>query len=316
MEDRIKLGISSCLLGKRVRFDGGHKLDRYLKDTLGAFVDYVPVCPEVECGLSIPREPLRLVGDPDAPRLVTVRSKVDYTEQMLTWSVRRLKELEAEGLCGFIFKNKSPSSGMTGVKVYDHNGVPSRRGVGIFARKFMERFPHLPVEDEGRLQDPHIRENFIERIFALQRWKALTARKKDRAALVDFHTRYKLQILAHSPEQCRTLGRLVARASDFSVDELYETYLVAFVQALKLKATVKKNVNVLQHMVGFFRRVLTQDERAELQETISYYHRGLVPLIVPITLMNHYVRKYDQPYLKLQTYLKPHPYELRLRNHL
>ena len=316
MDDRVRLGISTCLLGEKVRFDGGHKRDPYLTETLGAFVEYVPVCPEVECGFPIPREPLRLVGDPEAPRLVTVRTMVDHTERMVKWAEKRLAELEGEGLCGFVFKSKSPSSGMARVKVYAPNGVPSHKGVGIFARKFMERFPYVPVEEEGRLHDPAIRENFIERVFALKRWQDLSRKRKRVSELVDFHTRHKLQILSHSQQHYQQMGRLVARAKDLPVDELYERYLGLFMEALRLRATVKKNVNVLQHMVGFFKKELTKDEKAELLETIDYYHRGLVPLIVPITLMNHYVRKYGQPYLAVQTYLRPHPFELSLRNHV
>ena len=316
MGDRVRLGISTCLLGENVRFDGGHKLDRYLTQTLGAFVEYVPVCPEVECGFPIPRESLRLVGDPEAPRLVTTRTKVDHTERMLRWAEKRVVELEKEGLCGYVFKSKSPSSGMARVKLYDQNGVPSNRGVGIFARKFMEHFPHLPVEEEGRLQDPGIRENFIERVFALKRWQGLIQERRSVGTLVDFHTRHKLQILSHSPQHHQQMGRLVARARDLSLEGLYERYQGLFIDALKLKATAKKNVNVLLHMMGYFKRQLSKDEKGELQETIDHYHKGLVPLIVPITLMNHYVRKYDEPYLKVQHYLRPHPYELQLRNHV
>ena len=316
MGDLVRIGISSCLLGEKVRFDGGHKLDRYLTQTLGAFVEYVSVCPEVECGFPIPREALRLVGDPEAPRLVTSRTREDHTERMVRWAEKRVVELEKEGLCGYVFKSKSPSSGMARVKIYDHNGVPSNRGVGIFAMKFMEHFPLLPVEEEGRLQDPGLRENFIERVFALKRWYELVEKRKSIGNLVDFHTRHKLQILSHSTQHYQQLGRLVARAKEYAVDELYRRYQAVFTEALKLRATVKKNVNVLQHMMGYFKRQLSKDEKAELQETIDYYHKGLVPLIVPITLMNHYVRKYDEPYLKGQHYLRPHPYELQLRNHV
>ncbi len=316
MERIIKLGISSCLLGERVRWDGAHKLDRYLTDTLGKFVKYVPVCPEVECGFGIPREPFRQVGDPDSPRLITSRTKIDYTDRMTEWAHRRVRELEKEDLCGFIFKSRSPSSGMERVKVYNEKGVPVKKGVGIFARAFMAHFPLIPVEEDGRLHDPILRENFIERIFAFKRWREGLEEKQSRGSLVDFHTQHKMLILSHSPEHHRLMGKLVARAKEIPLKELYEEYQGLFMEALKLKSTPKKNVNVITHILGYFKRQLTADEKQELLEIIDLYRQGTVPLIVPITLVNHYVRKYNQPYLKEQYYLHPHPLELQLRNHV
>jgi uncharacterized protein YbbK (DUF523 family) len=175
--EKIRLGISSCLLGQNVRYDGGHKLDRYLTDTLGQYVEYVPVCPEVECGLGVPREAVRLVGDSESPRLVTVKTKQDLTERMMTWAGKRVKELEKEGLCGFVFKSGSPSSGMERVKIYNERGMAEKKGRGMFARAFMDHFPLIPVEEEGRLHDPRLRENFIESIFALMRWRELVQGK-------------------------------------------------------------------------------------------------------------------------------------------
>ena len=314
MEEKIRIGISACLLGQKVRFDGGHKRDPFLVETLGRYVEYVPVCPEVETGLPTPREALRLVGDAEAPRLVFSRSGGEITERMQSWAVGRLRELEEENLCGFIFKSRSPSSGMERVKVYDRNGVAHKTGVGIFARAFMEHFPLLPVEEEGRLNDPKLRETFIESLFTLKRWRETADRQRTRGALVDFHTRHKLLILAHGTEIYREMGRLVARA-DLSVEELYAAYLPLLVKALRLQSTIKKNVNVLQHMLGYFKNQLSADEKREMLEIIEHYHRGLVPLIVPVTLINHFTRKYDQPYLKQQVYLNPHPLELQLRNH-
>lgn len=316
MEPKVRLGISSCLLGNKVRYDGGHKLDRYLTDTLGRYAEFVPVCPEVECGFPVPRESLRLVGDPASPRLVTTRTGQDFTDRMAGWAARRVVELERDGLCGYIFKSGSPSSGMQGVKIYDANGVPSNRGVGMFAMAFMKHFPLLPVEQESRLQDPRMRENFIERVFAFQRWRHLLEKRKSRGNLVDFHTRHKLQILSHSPKHHQAMGRLVARGSELPLTELYEQYQGLFMRALSLAATVKKNVNCLVHMMGYFKQQLTQDEKQELLEIIERYRKELVPLIVPITLMKHFVRKYDQPYLTGQHYLSPHPAELQLRNHV
>ena len=299
-----------------MRYDGGHAWDRFLTDTLGQFVEYIPVCPEVECGFSTPRESLRLVGSPDAPRLVTVRSGQDHTGRMLTWARKKVTELEKENLCGFIFKSKSPSSGMERVKVYDEHGVPAKKGVGLFARAFMEHFPLLPAEDEGRLHDPALRENFIERIFAFQRWRDVLQQKKSTGALVAFHTRHKLLILSHSPKQYQAMGKLVAAAQKNALASLYDQYQVMLMEALRVKATASKHCNVLQHMMGYFKNELTADEKKELLETLERYRRELVPLIVPVTLISHYVRKYDQPYLKDQYYLNPHPIELQLRNHV
>ena len=316
MSAKIRLGISSCLLGQAVRFDGGHKLDRFLTETLGRYVEYVPVCPEVECGLPVPRESMHLTGDPAAPRLVTTRTGIDMTGQMLGWAEKRVVELEKEGLMGFIFKSDSPSSGMERVKVYHSKGMAVRKGIGMFARLFMEHFPLLPVEEEGRLHDPSIRENFVERIFALARWRDLVARSGDRGSLVAFHTKHKLLILAHSSASYQEMGRLVARAKQVPLPKLLVEYQTRLMEALKLRATPKKNANVLMHMAGYFKDQLSAGEKAELLEVIELYRKELVPLIVPITLINHYVRKFDQPYLRDQYYLHPHPIELQLRNHV
>ncbi len=316
MTDKIRLGISACLLGQQVRFDGGHKWDRFITDTLGKYVDIVPVCPEVECGLGIPREAMHLAGDPQSPRLVTVRSGVDHTERMLTWAQKRVAELAKEDLCGFIFKSDSPSSGMERVKVYGPSGSPTKTGVGLFARAFMEQFPLLPVEEEGRLHDPKLRENFIEAIFTLKRWREMLARDGSRGAVVDFHTRHKLLLRAHSLEHLRQLGKLVAQAAALPFPELCDRYQKILLEALGRKTTYKKNTDVLYHLMGYFKDDLSADEKQELREIIDLYHRNLVPLIVPVTLINHYVRKYDQAYLEEQWYLNPHPMELQLRNHV
>jgi uncharacterized protein YbgA (DUF1722 family)/uncharacterized protein YbbK (DUF523 family) len=316
MERKIKLGISTCLLGKNVRFDGGHKLDRFLTDTLGQYVVYVPVCPEVECGLPVPRESMHLEGDPDSPRLVTSRTKQDMTERMVNWAGRRVVELEKEGLMGFIFKSDSPSSGMERVRVYNEKGMPAKKGVGMFARLFMGHFPLLPVEEEGRLHDPKLRDNFIERIFALARWRDVLSKGMTRGNLVDFHTRHKLLILSHNPKNYQMMGKLVAQAKAIPLRELYGQYQSVLMEALQLKTTPKKNANVLQHMMGYFKDQLSPDEKQELLEIIELYRKEYVPLIVPITLIKHYVRKYDESYLKEQVYLNPHPIELQLRNHV
>lgn len=314
--EKIKLGISTCLLGENVRYDGGHKLDRFLTDTLGQYVEYVPVCPEVECGLPIPREAMHLEGDPNSPRLLTTRSKQDMTDRMVQWARKRVIDLEKEDLCGFIFKSDSPSSGMERVKVYNEKGMPVKRGVGMFARIFMEHFLLLPVEDEGRLHDPNLRENFIERIFTLKRWREALVKKESRGIVVNFHTKHKLLILSHSPKHYQTMGKLVAKAKDLALNELYRQYQAILMEALQLKTTPKKNSNVLQHLMGYFKEQLSADEKKELLEVIEHYRQEYIPLVVPVTLIQHYVRKYNQPYLKQQVYLNPHPLELQLRNHV
>ena len=315
MEAKVRLGISTCLLGENVRYDGGHKRDRFIIETLGQFVEFVPVCPEVECGLPIPRESMHLAGDPESPRLVTTRTKIDHTERMVNWARKRVRELEKENLCGFIFKSNSPSSGMERVKIYDEHGRVQKIGVGMFARAFMDHFPLLPVEEDGRLHDIRLRENFIERIFALKRWRELLDSNQRRGKLVAFHTQHKLLIMSHSQKHSRILGKLVAEAKKIPAEQLYSQYQMLFMEALRLKTTIKKNINVLQHMMGYFKKQLSADEKRELLETIDQYRNEYIPLIVPVTLIMHYVRKYDQTYLKEQLYLNPHPIELKLRNH-
>ncbi|MFH1242852.1 MAG: DUF523 and DUF1722 domain-containing protein [Pseudomonadota bacterium] len=315
IEGKIRLGISSCLLGEEVRYDGGHKLDRFLRDTLGKYVEYVPVCPEVECGLGVPREAMRLEGKIESPRLVTNRTKVDHTKRMLTWARRRVKELEKEDLWGFIFKSGSPSSGMERVKVYRDSRMPVKNGVGMFARVFMEHFPLIPVEEDGRLYDPALRENFIERIFTLMRWREVRAAKRALGPVVGFHTQHKLLILSHSERHSRLMGKIVAAGKGLPLDELFTQYERLLMEALKLKSTRRKNINVLQHMMGYFKKQITTDEKQEILELLDAYREGYIPLTVPVTLMNHYVRKYRQTYLQEQVYLNPHPVALQLRNH-
>jgi uncharacterized protein YbgA (DUF1722 family)/uncharacterized protein YbbK (DUF523 family) len=313
---KITLGISSCLLGNNVRYDGGHKLDHFLVETLGQYVDWVPVCPEVESGLPIPREAMHLVGDPEEPRLVTIRTKVDHTARMKRWAKKRTAELGNEGLCGFVFKSRSPSSGMRGVKIYTDAGMPNSTGSGIFAHAFMKQFPLLPVEDEGRMHDPGLRENFIERVFVYRRWQEYIKEDGSLGGLIAFHTDHKYLIMAHSQKHYTALGKMVAAGKSVRKEKLHVDYLGALMEGLLLLATPKKNTNVLQHMAGYFKEQLSMEEKKELQEVITNYYDGLVPLIVPITLLKHYVVKYKEDYLNRQVYLNPHPLELMLRNHV
>jgi uncharacterized protein YbgA (DUF1722 family)/uncharacterized protein YbbK (DUF523 family) len=315
MTQKIRLGVSACLLGQNVRYDGQHKLDHFITDTLGRYVDYVPVCPEVECGFGVPRESMRLVGNPEDPRLITTRTKVDKTEPMVTWARKRVEELTSENLCGFIFKSDSPSSGMERVKVYSEKGMVCGRSPGLFAREFLRFFPLLPAEEEGRLHDPDLRENFIERIFALNRYREEMARKPAVATLMQFHARHKLLIMAHHAGAVTEMGRLLARARPADLPAVRAAYEALLLQTLKRLATPAKHVNVLQHMLGYFRDTLTSAEKQEMLAILESFKRGDVPLIVPVTMMKHYVNKFQVAYLAEQVYLDPHPLELKLRNH-
>jgi uncharacterized protein YbgA (DUF1722 family)/uncharacterized protein YbbK (DUF523 family) len=315
MEERIRMGVSACLLGQQVRYDGGHKHDRYITDILGEYLEFVPVCPEVEAGFPIPRETFRLVGDPDNPRLITSRSNIDHTEHMVAWAQERVRKLEKENLCGFIFKSDSPNSGLSRVKVYNAKGMAEKKGVGLFARAFTQHFPLLPVEEEGRLNDAKLRETFIEQIFTLKRWRESMAQGRSMKNLVDFHTRHKLLVLSHSPAHAKLMGKLVAEGKQMPIGEVTIHYERLLIETLRLKTTVKKNMNVIEHILGYFKEQLSADEKQEVLEIFDRYRREFVPLIVPVTLLNHYVRKFDQPYLKQQVYLNPHPIALKLRNH-
>jgi uncharacterized protein YbgA (DUF1722 family)/uncharacterized protein YbbK (DUF523 family) len=313
---KIPIGISTCLLGENVRYNGGHALDRFLRDTLGTYVEYVPVCPEVECGFGIPRETFRLMGDPKQPSLVISLTGVDHTDRMEAWARKRVDELQNDDLCGFIFKSDSPSSGMERVKVYDDKGVPRKIGVGVFARVFMEHFPLTPVEEDGRLHDPLLRENFIERIFTYRRYREVMEEKKDVGHFMEFHTRHKLLLMAHSPKHLKQMGNLVAHTKQLSIKEFITQYEKLLMETMSLKPSTAKHANVLHHIMGYFKKDLSAGEKQELLEVVDEYRKGLIPLIVPVTLMNHYVRKYDEAYLKEQVYLNPHPLELQLRNHV
>jgi len=312
----IRIGISSCLLGEPVRFDGGHKRDPFLTETFGAFVEWVPVCPEVECGFGTPRESMRLVHVDNGVRLLTVRTAVDLTDRMVEYARRRVAALDAEDLSGYVLKKDSPSCGMDRVKIYSTRGAPERSGRGIFAARLVERFPSLPVEEEGRLSDARLRENFIERVFAYWRLRRLFNDRWSLRALVDFHTAHKLILMAHSPEAYRQLGRLVARARGVGRADLKRRYTEMFMSALTVIATPRRHTNVLQHMAGYFKECLDASSKAELGTAIDDYRRGLVPLVVPMTLLRHYVRVHRVKYLAGQLYLAPHPKELMLRNHV
>ena len=312
----LRLGISRCLLGEEVRFDGGHKRDNFLTEVLGRYVEWVPVCPEVEAGLGTPREAMRLVGDPQHPRLVTIKSGTDHTRALETMTTNRIAELKELDLSGYVFKKGSPSCGIERVRIYNEHGMPSRNGVGLFARAFIEQFPLIPVEDEGRLCEPRLRENFIERVFCYRRWQDLVQSGVRRQDLVQFHTIHKYLLMTHSPQCYQVLGRLIGQAHQHRLKELAHRYGELFMKALAVKATVRKHVNVLQHILEYFKERLSAHEKAELLGVIGDYHRGLTPLVVPLTLIKHYVQIFDVGYIRDQVYLNSHPKELMLRNHV
>jgi uncharacterized protein YbgA (DUF1722 family)/uncharacterized protein YbbK (DUF523 family) len=300
-----------------VRYDGGHKLDRFLVNTLGQYVEWVSACPEVETGMSIPRESLRLVGDPQAPRLVTIKSAQDYTERMQSWAGERLEQLAEVKLHGFVFKKDSPSSGLYRVKVYTEKGMPSKIGTGIFPREVKMRFPLLPLEEEGRLHDMRLRESFIDRVFAYYRWQNLMEQNPTPGGLVQFHTAHKLTLMAHSPSHYREMGRLVAQAGTLAWDELTEAYSRSLMEGLQVMTSPGKHTNVLQHVMGFLRDQISGEDKAELLAYIEDYRKGLLPLIVPLTLLQHHLHRHPVPdWVHQQVYLHPYPKELLLRNHV
>ena len=292
---KIRLGVSRCLLGDPVRYDGQHQRNRFICEELARYADFVPVCPEVECGLPVPREAMHLVGDPAAPRLVTIRTGRDLTEQMLCYVSARLDELATEELDGFIFKKDSPSSGLFRVKIYNSKGVPSRTGRGLFAGAFADRFPRLPMIEEGMLNDRVLRERFLNRIFTAQRWHEGDGASRTRKWLSDFQSVHKLMLLSHAPGRYAELGRIVesgdADAYRAKLDELLE-YL----------PTVSKHVNVMQHILGYFKKELETWEKEEVLDALESYRSGRLQIAVPLTLLRHYVRKYHKEYLEKQTY--------------
>jgi uncharacterized protein YbgA (DUF1722 family)/uncharacterized protein YbbK (DUF523 family) len=313
---RIAVGISSCLLGEEVRYDGQHKRDAYINGTLSQYFAFVPVCPEMAIGLGVPREPIRLVADKGEPvRVVGTRNPdMDVTADLHAYGERMARELT--DIHGYILKRASPSCGMERVKVYKPDGHPLTTAAGAYAGSLMAERPNLPVEEEGRLGDPVLRENFIERVFVHERWHREVAAAPSAKALVDFHSRHKLLLMAHNQEAYRRLGRLVAEAGTGDIAATADTYFDELMGALKKPATRKGHANVLYHLMGYLKEHLDGDDKAELTELIESYRTGYVPLIVPITLLNHHFRRHPDPYVARQVYLQPHPAELMLRNRL
>lgn len=312
----LRVGVSSCLLGREVRFDGGHKRDLFLTDRLGDFVEWVPVCPEVEAGMGIPRPALHLVREGDAVRMVETASGSDHTHRMRRYARQRVRALRDLDLCGYVLKKGSPSCGLTRVKVYGEKSAPRREGRGLYASVLTETFPNLPVEAEDRLKDPNLRENFIENVFAYRRLRGLFRGRWTNGQVVAFHTAHKLQLMAHSPTAYGELGRRVAAVKRTSRAEFRKCYETGFMRALSHPATRGRNANVLQHAAGHLKKRLDPGSRAELSQCIHDYRRGLVPLVVPVVLIGHHARCHGVEYLKGQFFLEPHPQERMLRNHV
>jgi len=310
----IRIGISSCLLGQEVRYDGDHKRDRFLTDVLGRFVEWVPVCPEVEVGMGIPRPMLRLVRSGDDLRMVAERSGEDHTRGMRSFARKRVAALRKLDLAGYVLKKDSPSCGMARVRLYGEKGMPEKKGRGLFAQALLEGIPQLPIEEEGRLHDPALRENFIERVFAYRRLRDLFRGRWSVSSLVAFHAAHKLQLMSHEPQAYQRLGRLVGEAKSMDRDALRSRYTDGFMEALVRKATPRRNVNAMHHMLGFFRKHLDARSKQELLGLIEDYRNGRVPLVVPLTLIRHHVERCDIACLRDQHYLAPHPVELMLRN--
>lgn len=308
----ILIGISSCLLGEKVRFDGNHKHNHYITDTLGRFFDFVPLCPEVAVGLGIPRPPIRLEGDPEQPRVVGVKDRsFDVTDTLEQYSREQVGQLPE--ISGFILKSKSPSCGMERVKVYSASGGIAGQGSGIFARALMQARPELPVEEEGRLGDPGLRDNFLERVFAYRRWQDLVASGITRHKIIDFHTRHKLSLMAHGHEHYQGLGQRVAAIAERPLEEFARDYILAFMRALTHRATNQGQADVLHHLMGYLKDYLDRDDKTELLEVIDAYRVGRIPLLAPITLLRHHFRKHPHPWVEQQVYLRPEARENLLR---
>ena len=317
MTEKIRIGVSSCLIGEKVRWNGDHKQDRYVREILSRYFEYIPVCPEVEVGMGVPRETVALYGDSEKPSMISKKTQTDWTKPMEKYIKSRINTLSADDLCGYIFKSKSPSCGMGRVPLYSEFGSHKvKHGPGMFANAFINSFPLVPTEEEGRLNDPRIRENFIVRVFSFKRFNLLLNEKFSLGQWVKFHTQHKFLLLAHSRKHYDELGELVAHSKTIKPLELKKKYGELFMEALTSKSTPKKNTDVLLHMMGFLKKLLTKIEKEDILSTIEDYRSEILPLIVPVTLIRHQVKKHNIEYLHDQVYLNPHPKELMLLNHV
>jgi uncharacterized protein YbgA (DUF1722 family)/uncharacterized protein YbbK (DUF523 family) len=313
MRDKIPVGISSCLLGNSVRYNASHCRDAYINGTLSEFFEFYPFCPEVGIGLGVPRPTIRLVTDNHQIRVVGVKDpSLDVTGPLKEYTDSQLPLIKE--LSGYIFKRGSPSCGMERVKIYNTKGMPQDSGTGVFAAGVKQAYPELPTEEEGRLGDPRLRENFIQRVFVYHHWRHTIEPDLSVSALTDFHARIKLTLMSHDQNKARELGRIAATARDASIREVAASYFCLLMETLEIVASRKNHVNVLQHVQGYLKRTLDADDKAELVETIELYRQGLIPLIVPVTLLRHHFRKAPDRYIDNAWYMSPYPMSLRLRN--
>lgn len=311
METKLKIGISACVLGQPVRFDKSHKRSAFCVDELGEWVEYQPVCPEVAIGLPVPRPTIRQIARGEVITVSRPDGSSDVTHALTQFGQSHAKR--CHDLAGFIFCAKSPSCGMERVKVYHHHGQGSEMtGVGMFAKQIMQQNPLLPCEENGRLNDPVIRENFITRIFTYQKWLDLKASGITHHKLIAFHSAHKYLVMSHHIESYKQMGKLLAKL-EAPVAEVAEQYIALLMAALRVKASRRSHTNTLQHLQGYFKKQLTSAKRQELTEQIEAYRQGITPLLVPLTLINHYLLEYPNTYLEQQTYLNPHPKTLKLR---
>lgn len=309
----IRLGISACIVGQKVRFDAGHKVSRFVTQELGEHFEFVPVCPEVGIGLPVPRPTIRLISDDERIALVDSKdSSIDHTEKMMTFSRKKVKQLSGEELCGYIVCAKSPTCGMERVKVYKKNRA-DKEGVGLYTAELMRQMPWLPVEEDGRLNDPYLRENFISRVYCLKDLYDSMQGIPTPGKLVAFHSRYKLTLMAHDPVTYRKLGHMVANIRQYDINEFFSDYRIMLMQALSNRASRRNNTNVLMHIQGYFKRFLSAGEKQELARVIREYRRGELPILAPLTLIRHYMGLHPNAYLGHQSYFDPHPQSLKLR---
>ncbi|OLQ95577.1 hypothetical protein BIY21_06300 [Vibrio ponticus] len=313
MEASIKVGISACVLGEKVRFDAGHKLSRFVTKELANVFEFVSVCPEVESGMPVPRPTIRLMTNEERITLVETKDPTqDHTQSMLDFSAKRVEQLNKQDLCGYIVCAKSPTCGMERVKVYGKNNA-DKVGIGLYTKELMERMPWLPVEEDGRLNDPVLKENFVTRVYCLKDFYDSMGGEPTAGKIVAFHSRYKLTLMAHHPQSYKSLGKLVADVANYDLEEFYQLYRTGLMQAMANRASRKNNTNVLMHIQGYFKRDLNTNEKAELCQVIDDYRQGLLPLLAPMTLLKHHMQRTPNEYLQNQAYLNPYPEELRLR---
>jgi uncharacterized protein YbgA (DUF1722 family)/uncharacterized protein YbbK (DUF523 family) len=313
-ENMLPIGVSRCLLGDEVRYDGGHKRNRYMTDVLGDYFSWQPVCPEVEAGLGTPRPAIRLVQTEVGLRVLG-KDDLDVTDNLDVVADTRIPALRTAKIRGFIFKKDSPSCGMERVRLYSNGGV-SRGGVGVFAARIAEEWPNLPTEEEGRLNDKRLRENFIERVFTYDRWRRFVEDRPSTSGLMTFHAQHKYLLLAHNQAECRRLGKFIAQAHNHDLKETLETYESRMMQLMRKLTTVKKQINTLQHLLGFVKNDLSRQDKADFLSVLEQYRNGIVPLITPLILLRFHLNKGNSEWAKAQIYLTPYPEQLALRSHL